>query len=251
MIRSLRALILNKPQILACTLLLALAGCASAPKQALDKTAAQSIRTIAVVEAREPSKYVTWNFGHPGMMFGAIGGAIAGASMEDNATKFTNKLRARQFEVSKRLSDKTAAKLAASGYRVVRVPDVREIKNDMIILDYKKIDTEADAILNVTPTMVGYISTHGFNDYIPALGVYVELVDSGNGKHEVSRLYQDRFMFGWEPSAGGWTHVPSPANFSYANFDDLMNRSDAAAAGLLAGAELIADKLASDIGRKQ
>lgn len=233
------------------TLLLALAGCASAPKQALDKTAAQSIRTIAVVEAREPSKYVTLNFGHPGMMFGAIGGAIAGASMEDNATKFTNKLRAKQFEVGKHLSDKTAEKLAASGYRVVRVPDVREVKDDKIILDYKKIHTDADAILNVMPTMVGYVSTSGFNDYIPALGVIVELVSNSNGKDEVNRLYQDRFMFGWEPSAGSWIHVPSPANFSYSNFDDLMNRSDVAATGLLAGAELVADRLARDIAKKQ
>jgi hypothetical protein len=227
------------------TLLVALAGCAAAPKQALDQEAAKNIRKIAVVEAREPVKYVALNFGHPGMLFGAIGGAIAGASMEDNGTKLTSALRAKEFGISKRLTDKTAETLAALGYEVVRVPDVREVKHDKIVLDYRNVHTDADAILNVTPTLVGYISTRGFNDYVPALGVIVELVS--RGKDEVNRLYQDRFM---EPSAGNWIHVPAPNNYRYSNVDELINQSVDAGARLLVGAELVGERLAKDLRKK-
>jgi hypothetical protein len=238
----------NRAKAACLTLLVALAGCAAAPKQALDQEAAKNIRKIAVVEAREPVKYVALNLGHPGMLFGAIGGAIAGASMEDNGTKLTSALRAKEFGISKRLTDKTAEALAALGYEVVRVPDVREVKDGKMALDYRNVHTDADAILNVTPTLVGYISTRGFNDYVPALGVIVELVSKG--KDEVNRLYQDRFMFGWEPSAGNWIHVPAPTNYRYSNVEELINRSADAGAGLHVGAELVGERLAKDLRKK-
>jgi hypothetical protein len=229
-------------------LLIVLAGCAAVPKQALDQDAARSIRKIAVIEAREPVKYVVLNFGHPGMLFGAIGGAAAGAAMEANGTQFTNALRDKGFGISKRLSDKAASTLAAVGYEVIRVPDVREVKDDKIVLDYRNVQTDADAILNVTPTMVGYISTRGFNDYVPAVGVIVELVSKG--KDQVNRLYQDRFMFGWEPSAGQWIHVAAPPAYRYSSFENLMSRSAEAGEGLLMGAELVSERLAKDLAKK-
>ena len=142
---------------------------------------------MAVVEAREPVKYMTMNFGHPGMMFGAIGGAIAGADMEAKGTQFKEAVRTKGFGIAARLSEKIAEDLTQSGYKVQRVPDSRTESGGKLILDYKSIDTDADAILNVSPTMVGYVSTHGFNDYIPAIGIFAEMI----GKDRSEVLYRE------------------------------------------------------------
>lgn len=223
-----------------------LSACASFPKQQLDQSAARKIEKVAVVDAREPVKYITMNFGHPGMMFGAIGGAIAGADMEAKGTQFTEAVRGKGFSIAGRLSEKITEYLRQNGYKVERVPDTRAEIDGKLVLDYKAINTDADAILNVTPTMVGYISTRGFNSYAPAVGVIAEMV----GKNGSDVLYREFFMYGWEPSAGQWIHVPAQSSYSFSGFQDLIDQSANAAAGLTAGADVLSQRLAQDFPKK-
>ncbi|MDD5059045.1 MAG: hypothetical protein PHQ60_14345 [Sideroxydans sp.] len=219
-----------------------LSGCANFQKQALDKSMAQKIDKVAIVDAREPVKYVTMNFGHPGMMFGAIGGAIAGADMEAKGTQFTNALRSKGFAIAQHLTDKTAENLLKRGYKVEHVPDTRVEKEGKLVLDYKEVKTDADVVMNITPTMVGYVSTRGVNSYIPTVGIVVEMVS----KNSSEVIYREHFMYGWEPSAGQWIHVPAETGYSYSSFQDLMDKSANAADGLTSGAELVSARIAQD-----
>lgn len=223
-----------------------LSGCASFPKQQLDQSAVRKIKKVAVVDAHEPPKYITLNFGHPGMIFGAIGGGMAGADMEAKGTRFTETIRGKGFNIATRLSEKVTENLSQNGYKVDRVPDTREEKDGKLILDYKAVKTDADAILNVTPTMVGYISTHGFNSYIPAIGVIAEMV----GKNGSDVIYREFFMYGWEPTAGQWVHVPAQTSYSFDSFQELIDQSTNAAAGLTAGADALSQRIAQDFPKR-
>lgn len=224
----------------------ALSACASVPKQALDQGAARKIGKIALVDARDPAKYTVLNFGHPGMLFGAIGGAAAGADMETKGTQFTGAVRTKGLDVAARLSEKIAQNLSRNGYQVHRAAAAWEQKDGKQVLNYKAIQTDADAILNVTPTMVGYVSTHGFNSYIPAVGVIAEMV----GKNGSDVLYRELFMYGWEPSAGQWVHLPAPESSRFGSFQELMEHSAAAGAALIAGADAVSERVAKDFPMK-
>lgn len=223
-----------------------LSGCSGLPKQPLDRKVAAGVTKIALVEAREPDKYETLNFGHPGMFFGAIGGFVAAADMDVKGGQLTDALRARGFAIAPTLTQRVAGKLQRNGYQVERVGDLREIKDGKLTLDYSKIVSDADAVLSISPTLVGFISTRGINSYRPALGLVAELV----AKNRQDVLYREYFMYGWETSAGKWVHVPAPPAYSFGNFDDLIAQSPLAADGLMVGAEELSERLTRDFPRR-
>jgi hypothetical protein len=216
---------------------LLMTACADLPKQAMNREATSKIKTIALVETPEPTAYMVI-YPHPGMMFGLIGGAVAGAEFEIKGGKFTQGLQGAGFSITRRLADDMAAALTAQGYQVERVAEVRDGSE----ADYAKINTRADALLRVAPRNLGYRSTTGVNAYKPVLIVDAELV-SANRR---DRLYQDVFFYGMDAPMGQFTQFTPAAEFAFDTFDDLMARSKLAAQGLSAGADLIAERIAKD-----
>jgi hypothetical protein len=231
-------------------LVLAAAGCnVSIPKTALDPGAARTIRKIAIVEVRDPKQYFARNQGHPGMLFGAIGGALAGASMESNGAALTQALAADGVSPGRRLTESTAQALAAAGYEIVRLPDLRGEADDEFSLDYAKVQTDADAILNLTLKSAGYRSSTGFDDYTVGLTLTAELVGRSNDR--VDRLYFDRFWLDVsDPANPDLIFVEAPAKYRFSSLDDLLKRSREAGAGLEASAELVGRQLARELSRR-
>lgn len=207
-------------------------GCTSPMKYAFAPSAAQSIRTVALVEPIEPEQYTAFNLGHPGMYLGLASGIVTGSSMEAEGKAFTAHLRRTGFDVARRLADRTTIELERRGYEVVRVTQVEDARG-------------VDGILTLKPMMVGYVAPRILTDYIPALSVVVELMPAGNPDAEPA--YREGFLFGWQGFTGWWVTLEAPPEYSYRNFADLMKRSEEAADGLVVGADRIAARLASDL----
>ena len=211
--------------------LVSLAGCAAPFKQSFEPRNAGAIRTIALVEPVEPEGYVAFDYGHPGMYMGLVSGIVTGSHLEEDGRKFTMHLRQAGFEIARRLGERTAFELERRGY------DVRRVSH----ADYA---TGVDAVLMLEPRMVGYVAPRMLTDYIPALSVVAELMPAG--KPDAEPLYRDGFIFGWQSFSGWWVNLPSPKEYSYRNFADLIKRSEEAADGLWLGADRIAERIASD-----
>ena len=217
--------------IVLAAVVLALAGCTAPFKQSFEPRSAGTIRSIALVEPVEPEGYVAFDYGHPGMYMGLVSGIVTGSHLEEEGRKFTAHLRRAGFEIARRLGERTAFELERRGYEVKRVSHA----------DYA---TGVDAVLTLQPKTVGYVAPRVLTDYIPALGVVVELTPAGNPDAEP--LYRDGFMFGWQSFSGWWVNLPAPKEYSYRNFADLIKRSEEAADGLWLGADRIAERVAAD-----
>jgi hypothetical protein len=217
--------------IVLAAVVVALAGCAAPFKQSFEPRAAGTVRTIALVEPVEPEGYVALDYGHPAMYMGLVSGIVTGSHLEEDGRKFTAHLRRAGFEISRRLGERTAFELERRGYYVRRVSHA----------DYA---TGVDAVLTLEPRTVGYVAPRMLTDYIPALSVVAELMPPG--EPGAGPLYRDGFIFGWQSFSGWWVNMPSPKEYSYRNFADLIKRSEEAADGLWLGADRIAERIASD-----
>jgi hypothetical protein len=217
--------------IVIAALVLLLNGCTSPMKYSFEPGAADSIRRIALVDPVEPEQYTAFNLGHPGMYLGLASGIVTGSHMEAEGKAFTAHLRQTGFDLGRRLAERTVHALERRGYEVVRVTSVADARG-------------VDAVLTLTPMMVGYVAPRVLTDYIPAISVVAELVPAG--RPEAEPVYRDGFLFGWQGFTGWWVPLPAPPEYSYRNFADLMKRSEEAADGLTLGADRIAERLAAD-----
>ncbi|MEK7207659.1 MAG: hypothetical protein AAB134_07245 [Pseudomonadota bacterium] len=218
-------------------------GCASVPKQVFDPTANAAIKRIALLEIDEPDGFVLLNFGHPGMIFGAIGGAIAGTDMESKRKQLSDLLRAQEPKYGKALTDAIEQKLRAQNYDVVRISPAREQRN-ALVTDYTKIHTDADAILDVLIVMAGYLSQGIASDYEPLLRTSARMVSTKTQQV----VYLEILAYGekWKVS-GQWVELPYVKRVSFSNFDNIIRSPKQAAEGVGDGIEPIASRITFDL----
>jgi hypothetical protein len=199
----------------------------------MDREAASRIKSIALVEATEPEVSVAY----PPPYRGAIlTGAMHGEFVRKSEL-FKAALRSQGIDVRKRLLDKVATRLQTLGFRVERVPEVRDAKTTRIQLE--RIKATTDALLLIDPLWLGYSATAETAPYRPRVIIISELVD----RKERDRLYRDGFFYGPEP-LGDYIYFASSPELAFDSFDDLMARAKLAGEGLNRGADQIADAVA-------
>jgi hypothetical protein len=188
--------------------------------------AVSRVRSIAVIRPPEVKTFTVMNFGHPGMAFGLVGGLVAAADQSAKQDKITAALKGRSIVVSSRLADDIARGLAQKGFQV----KVEEAAH-----------SDADAVLVVAPTIVGFIATGVTSDYMPTMTTVVSLL----GKDRKEMLYRGFHASGWQPKGDGWRHTPATRTFG--NFEDLTADPGATGASLYDAADSIASTVVSDI----
>jgi hypothetical protein len=139
------------------------------------------------------------------------------------------------------MTDRLERALTAAGFEVERVQATRKPYQSTVI---SHAATTADAILNVN-VGAGYVSPHGVDDYIPAVGVRAELLANKSGQK--SQLYLQSFSYGYKRPVSSAIQIDALPMYSYGTFDKLMQSNVGAGEGLLKGADLISDQLAKDI----
>lgn len=78
-----------------------LGGCGASPVAVKPELRAQ-VQRIALIRVTEPPAYVANDFGNPGMMFGAVGGAMAGVSAMSAGEKVNKIAQDAKFAVGER-----------------------------------------------------------------------------------------------------------------------------------------------------
>lgn len=153
---------------------MSLVACAGpVPKIDLAPNALANIKTITIVRTPEPKSYTVANFGHGGMAFGLIGGLIAAADQNSKQEQLAKVYKENGVSVCSDLSQKISDHLNDLGFNA-RVEDApwEEVEGQHI-LPFKKIASNSDAVLIVSPTVIGFIAT-GLassynNDYLPTI----------------------------------------------------------------------------------
>jgi hypothetical protein len=103
--------------------------------------------------------------------------------------------------------------------------------------------TSADAVLVLSPMLVGFVATGMTSDYLPTVRLTAILL----GKDRKDPLYRGYHAAGWAPSQAGWKTAPARKTFS--NFDALMADPAATADALRASGDSVAESVVEDLRR--
>jgi len=241
----LRALRLSVGLLLAASL-----GACVGPVPKIDASQADlaKLTTVAVIRPPERKEYTVLHLGHAGMAFGLIGGLIAASDMQNKQTKLTEVLAKEKIAMPAALTERLVAGLAKEGYTVVAEDAPWEEKDGRVSLQMEQIKSDADAVLVVLPTIVGFVDggmvTSTGGAYVPTVALVVQLL----GKDRKTVLYRGYHVTGWKPMAEGWRHTPGTAK--YPNFEDLMLKPDLTAASLVEASDLVTQSIVLDLRRQ-
>lgn len=223
--------------------LVLLGGCATVSQQSFQKPTEQPFRRIALITIPEPPVYHATDWGNPGMMFGAVGGAVAGASVSAETKRFHELVSGKGLNSSAVLYETLEAQLTALGYEVVRADVAREKPFELLETYDGLADYKVDAILDVViaPYGAGYSTVNLFDrKFRPDVRVRSKLVSQHTGK----MLYSNVVMYGYHNPFMSAVDLDAPQRFYFDDFDTLVAHSDDAVEGIRAGVIAAAEHIA-------
>jgi hypothetical protein len=223
-------------------LVVILGGCAGVHKQAFNKAAQPELKKIGVIEPAFTGEYFVQNLGHAGMGFGLIGGLIAAADIQSKTNKFTEEMKARNFNVRDEFQNTLISELQNVGYSVKIIKSQRS--GSAFLENYDALDKDVDAYLDMG-IGAGYMCASGTADYIPTVRSGVRLVKQGS--NEI--LYQDIISYGYELRAAQAVSISADQKYFFKDFDMIMGNSDLAMDGLKKGVPLVAQRIALDLAK--
>jgi hypothetical protein len=225
---------------------LVIAGCATAPeKRPFDKSLRRDLRTIALLNIDELTKYIASSLANSGRGLGLVGGLASEMDMKDKSKQFTELVHKYIQPLGSHLKKSLADRLRLLGYEVKQVDVVRKEAN-ALISDYSKIKVDADAILDVVIFQTGYASEESYSvKYEPVLTVMARMVSAKS--KEV--LYSEFITYGHKlrRHKDEWVHIPARRNLVYTNFESLLKDGKQAAEELATGTESVAEYLAKNL----
>ncbi len=232
---------------------LTLGGCAAVEKQAFNKSAHASIRTITILEPKPSEGFGVQVVNHPALGFGLIGASIYAAEMSSKSNSFDAVMKPLRWRLSDDLTNAVAEELTRGGYKVKRMAVSRDgfamIKNYAPIVAIKNNTEalEADAWLDLATRDPLYVANGPTADYVPSIGVTVRLVSS----KDQTLLYREDIFFGFSFNAPRLEAVVIPAGTKYRfpSHSDLLANPENTLAGVKEGVPLIARRVANDLAR--
>ena len=213
------------------------------PKIDITPAALSKIQSVAVVRPPEVKTFTVMNFGHPGMAFGLVGGLIAAGDQSSKQDQLTKVLKEHDIRVTSALAENVAAQLTRQGFQATVEDAAWEESEGRFKLPFDNIKSDADVVVIVAPTIIGFIATGVTSDYIPTLSAVVTVL----GKDRKAPLYRGFHVSGWQPKADGWRHTPAATTFS--NFESLMANPSATSRSLNQAASAVAVTIADDLRR--
>lgn len=224
-----------------------LSGCGTAPV-AMRPDAISKIKTVALITVSEPQAYVANDFGNPGVMFGAVGGIVAGASSA-NAGKNINQIaQGAGYTAGENFTRSMQAQLIKAGYSVSVIEVLRE-KPGELLGSYESIDAKgADAILDLAIQSIGYATEHPMFSphWRPASIVNVALVDTRTRE----KLYSEKFMYGYHNPFMSGTDLDAPKAHHFKDKNSLFADSNKLIAGMQDSVSAVTHKVAENLSRQ-
>ena len=208
-------------------------GCAGVANKPFTPSA--KLESVAVLEVPEFNDYVLSNYSA-----GTIGLVATKTAHEGDLRK---SISSAGFNFRHEFTKELVAALKASGLRVEMVAVTR--KKQELLESYDRVQTTADAILDVAAVTVGYETENalGRKDYRPSIPrLSVALVDKASGKV----LYSEAIKYGSKNTFISGTEITAPEGTYFPTAKELLE-GDNAARGLRTAikhiSQLIAEKL--------
>lgn len=225
-----------------------LSGCGSAPV-AVRPDAMNKIKSVALIAVSEPQAYVANDFGSPGVMFGAVGGIVAGVSSANAGKNLSQITQGADYKAGEDFTRSMQAQLVKAGYSVSVIKVPRE-KPGELLSSYERIEAGgADAILDLSIQSIGYATEHPMFSphWRPASIVNAALVDSRT--HE--KLYAEKFMYGYHNPFMSGTNLDAPKTYHFPNKDSLFADSKKLVAGMEDSVDAVTRKVTESLSKKQ
>lgn len=230
------------PAIIA--MLALLAGCGTT-NVAVRPEATQHVNTVAIIRVSEPDAYVANDFGNPGLMFGAVGGAVAGASSANAGKNLHQIVTDAHYSAGEHFTNLLRERLAAAGYQV-RLIEVPREKKGKLLEDYASVDAAgADAVLDLAIESIGYATEHPIFSpfWRPASQVKVALVDSRSG----TKVYSEKFMYGLHNPFMSGTDLDAPESYRFNSKDELFADSGKLVSGIQDSVKAVVERIEQNL----
>ena len=227
------------------------AGCAAVEKQAFNRAANKTIKSITVLEPSPAEGFGVLVLNHPALGFGLIGATIYATEMKVKSTAFDDAMKPLNWSLTDDLTQQLVAALKADGYVVKRAKVARDART--LIKDYGSLRSDAsvkealtsDAWLDVQTRDPLYVANSPTADYVPSIGLTVRLVTAA----DQTLLYREDFFYGFSFNAPRLAAVviASDPKYRYATTDELKRDTRATLAGAAQGVPLLVARIVSDL----
>jgi hypothetical protein len=218
------------------------AGCSSMTRVELAQDGIAGLRTIDLMMPPEPGDYVVAMENHPGAAVGGVvGGLIIAADQSAKTDRLKHALEGQRISISRTMADALVQRLKATGYRVRLVEAPLDRQSISPSVNVASVESDADALLVVTPRTIGFVSANAFTAYEPTVMVEVTLL----GRDRKTVLYRGLHSAGRKPLLGEWRNVSSRRTFP--DVDGLIANPAATAAALTEAGTDVARAIADDI----
>jgi hypothetical protein len=193
------------------------------------------IRRIAVIPASNPRWYTFRNAAPPPPIAYPFQFWVNMVDSKSKAKLFNAKLNSVPTTLGADLTQEVVAALRGYGYTVEVLDGVARPADDPDNVDYDKVSTDADAILQVWISEIGLYSGQLSLSYIPRVNALGKLFVKG--KDDNLYVYDGEIDYGVDARKGkDWAIVPDP-KFEYPSFEAVMtninNVRSAFATGIL------------------
>lgn len=217
-------------------------GCATKfEKQAFNSEASANIKKITVAKWNDQEEYPAVVLNHPGNSFGLIGAAIAAADTSKKTKLLNDALDPAKTKVTSAFYDKALPSLKQMGYDVVIVSAKRGDKIDDVKAALNKPQGQ-DATL-LLEMSAGYNAAGASTDYLPAMFLMATMTDSKSSKV----LYSEMYQYGYNSGNKDVVNVDAAADCKFKDIEVLTANIDKTRNCLMAGPELLAKQIASDL----
>lgn len=226
-------------------------GCATIEKQAFNRAANTSIKSVAILEPTPSEGFGVNIVNHPGLSFGLIGATAYAIEMQSKSKSLDEAMKPLGWSLTQSLTEQLVAELSKVGYAVKRAKFDRE--KFALVKDYKALRENAtikdvlatDAWLDVQTRDPLYVANSPTADYLPSIGLTVRLVSAT----DQTLLYREDFFYGFSFKTGRLEPIviPSDPKYRFASMDALKADPKTTLAGASEGVPLLVRRIVDDI----
>ncbi len=217
----------------------ALGACAAKPP----RTDRPALRKIALIPATEPESLTLKNENGVTNVLIPISSVAFLLDSKEKAKRFNDTMVAHRPPVAKILTTRVADTLRAKGYTVDQLTDIDRPTDDPDDVDFQKLRTDAEAILQLRVAEVGLYSSKLSTDYLPRVNIqakmYFKSIDDS--------LYDENLYFGVDATPGDPTTIVADPKFAYSSFETVMAKTDEIERLFADGIDMLAKRLADQL----
>ena len=225
-----------------------LSGCASKGKeQVKEELLFEPIKKIAILPIQNPLRFTLDKSGSALILFGIIGQSIHQADIAAKNDGFSNKMRENKLPIGDEIMVSLEQGLVAQNYEVIVLRDQNMGFAAPKNFDYRKVTTDADAIIHVIINEAGVASPLRSTSYKPQLNVDVYVL-STKDQREIDDWGVD---YGADASKLDYGNIPADAKFAWGTYEVLMKKIPDVVDGLQQGAKLLGPHIAKTMRERK